>query len=146
MRMRDVISEARQFATEFLNPLNRQVDPLHFGTAHRALEQSVEYGKRIMTRYAYRNWSEEEIRDCLQRLTWSYPSHLFVIDYQEAQEMNLKVSLLEGEREDDAHAIVDTMEDCVGFLAVDFPPETETAPVEAAVEADPPEGGSDGAS
>jgi hypothetical protein len=121
MRLRDVLSEAREFSSQLLQPLYSQIDPHYFGEAHRALEMSMEYGQRVMSRYVYKDWSKEDIKSLLSRLTWDYPSHSFVIDYQEATELGLKAQLLVGDREESAHAIVNDMEDCVGFLARDIP-------------------------
>ncbi len=119
MRVRDILAEASKFAAALVEPLYAQVDPLHFGAAHRSLQNSIEYGKRVMSRYAYREWSEAQISDCLEKLTWNYPSHGFVIDIDEAQELGLYAKLMSGEREHDAHIIMDEMQDCIGFLGVE---------------------------
>ena len=116
MRLRDVLAEASQFATALVEPLYSQVDPLFFGEAHRALQNSIEYGKRVMSRYAYSEWSETRISECLEALTWNYPSHGFVIDIHEALDLGLRAKLMSGDREKDAHTILDGMENCVGFL------------------------------
>lgn len=116
MRVRDLLSEARQFATELTRPLYAQVDPLLFGAAHRALEMSMEYGQRVMKRYAYKDWKENKIDEIVERLTWTYPSHSFVIDYEEATQLGLKVFLLTGENENNAHILVSKMYECIGFL------------------------------
>ena len=119
MRVRHVLVEARKFAADLVAPLYGQIDPLHFGSAHRALRVSMEYGQRLMSRYAYADWSEKRINTLLEKLTWKYPAHDFVIDYAEARELGLLVVEMEGEREADAHAIVDGLDNCVGFLAQD---------------------------
>ena len=80
MRVRDVLAEASKFATELVRPLYSQVDPLSFGEAHRSLQNSIEYGQRVMRRYSYSNWSDKQTSQCLEKLTWNYPSHGFVID------------------------------------------------------------------
>ena len=115
MRVRDVLTEATKFATALVEPLYSQVHPLSFGEAHRALQNSVEYGKRVMSRYAYRDWPEQQINACLEELTWNYPSHGFVIDFEEAISLGLHAKLMAGEREGDAHTIIDEMRDCIGF-------------------------------
>ena len=120
MRVRDVLAEASKFATALVGPLYSQVDPLSFGEAHRALQNSIEYGKRVMGRYAYREWPEKRASACLERLTWNYPSHGFVIDIDEAQELGLHAKLMSGDRETDAHVIMEEMEDCIGFLAAEL--------------------------
>ena len=120
MRVRDVLAEASKFATALVGPLYSQVDPLFFGEAHRALQISIEYGKRVMSRYAYSAWSESQIGDCLEKLTWSYPSHGFVIDIDEALSLGLYAKLMSGDRESDAHTILDNMKTCIGFLGIEL--------------------------
>ena len=120
MRVRDVLAEASKFATALVEPLYSQVDPLSFGEAHRALQNSIEYGKRVMGRYAYREWPEKRTSDCLEMLTWNYPSHGFVIDIDEAQGLGLHAKLMSGDRETDAHVIMEEMEDCIGFLGAEL--------------------------
>jgi hypothetical protein len=116
MRLRDVLAEASQFATQLMEPLYSQVDPFTFGTAHRALQMSMEYGRRLMPLYAYGEWSKNQIEDFLTKLTWDYPSHSFVIDYDEAKDLGLKVFRLDGEKERDVRVMVE-LDECVGFAA-----------------------------
>jgi len=128
-KIRDVMDLAVQYATHMMTPLYSQVDPLYFGEAHRALELSIAYGKRVMSRYGYRTWTARQIEDLLQSLTWGYPSHSFVIDYFEAQKLRLNVYLMKDQLEDDAHTIFEGINECIGFLAV-----PEKKPVEVSGE------------
>ena len=116
MRLREVLSEASNFATQLIAPLYDQVDPFTFGTAHRALQMTMDYGRRLMPKYAYGDWSKKQIEDLLTKLTWDYPSHSFVIDYDEAKDLGLKVFVLEGDREREVWTMVEPAE-CVGFAA-----------------------------
>lgn len=129
MRLTNIVGEARQFVAAMMEPLYSQVDPLYFGASHRALEVAKEYGMRVMSRYSYKDWTEEQIKKLLGELTWGYPSHAYVIDYEEAKRLNLKVFLLEGNRDDDVHTILNSMKECIGFLDVEVtPPETVKKP------------------
>ncbi len=119
MRVRDLLQEARPFVTDLMAPLYGQVDPLYFGSAHRALDMAVEYGSRLMRRYAYSDWTDESIQRLLDALTWTYPSHSFVIDYEEAERLGLRVKLLEGQRDQDARTIATGLEAGVGIMNSD---------------------------
>lgn len=130
MRLPDVLSEAWKFGAELVKPLYMQVDPLLLGSAYRALSISVQYGKRLMSRYAYSTWSEKEISELLEKLTWQYPSHSFVIDYKEAIELGLIVFPLEKECEEEAQIIINTMKDCVGFPRTEEVRQAEVPQVE----------------
>lgn len=119
MRLHEIIKEATAFVTQLVKPLYSQVDPLYFGASHRALDVAVEYGKRVMPQYAYKNWSKNRIDDLLEKLTWSYPSHSFVIDYPEAKRLGLNVHLLEGQRNEDAQLIESILESAVGLMNIE---------------------------
>lgn len=56
-----------EYTTQLMAPLYSNVDTLHFGGSHRAVEMSIEYGKRVMSRYAYRDWPQKRIRRCSQK-------------------------------------------------------------------------------
>lgn len=120
MGVKNILAEARQYVTQLMAPMYSQVDPLYFGASHRALETAIEYGRRVMARYAYKDWPSDKINTLLDELAWQYPSHSFVIDYHEAQRLGLNVYLLSGEREDSAHTIVNSVEECIGFLDVEL--------------------------
>jgi len=104
------------FTTQLMAPMYSSVDPLHFGGAHRSVEMGTEYGRRVMSRYAYRNWALKDINSLLRKLTWNYPSHGFVIDIVEAQELGLNVKLLDGPLSALAHTIVDGITAGCGFI------------------------------
>lgn len=63
-----------------MNPIFGQIDPMRLAEVERMLEISVQYGRRL----AVTNLRGEE---ALARLVDSYPSHGFVIDFEEAKEI-----------------------------------------------------------
>lgn len=128
LKMRDVVELAIEFGTRIMEPLYAQIDPLYFGEAHRSLEISTAYGTRIMSRYAYKGWSAEKVQKVLRKLTWEYPSHPFVIDYDEAKQLGLAVHLLAGQLDDDSHTILDGVTECVGFLDTEVIPDLVPKP------------------
>ena len=116
MRLRDVIKEATPFVTQLLASLYGQVDPLHFGGSYRSLQVAVEYGQRLMARYAYRDWDGGRIEQLVNALTWAYPGHSFVLDQGEVERLGLYVHSLEGEREVEADEIIGHVRVWVGFV------------------------------
>jgi hypothetical protein len=104
------------FTTQLMAPMYSHVDPLHFGGSHRSVELGTEYGRRVMSRYAYRTWPVKDINSLLRKLTWDYSSHGFVIDIDEARELGLSVKLLDGELSNLAHTIVDGVTAGCGFI------------------------------
>ncbi len=107
---------AIEYTTQLMAPMYSNVDSLHFGGSHRSVELSIEYGKRVMSRYSYADWSQKRIADVLKKLTWDYPSHSFVIDVEEAEDLGLRVSTLDGELNDLAHTIVGGLTAAAGFI------------------------------
>ena len=72
---------ATQMTTGLFAPLFGQVDPMHIGEASRALSIASDYGQRLLEGGG--NITAED----LEQLTSGYPSHGFVIDRKEAEEL-----------------------------------------------------------
>lgn len=72
---------AGQIAAGLLAPLYSQIEPLRIGELQRAVQITLEYGKRL-------NAHSNNLRpNALDRLVFSYPAHGFVIDRKEAKEL-----------------------------------------------------------
>ena len=82
-----------------VSPLYQQVDPHELGELGRYQASSQAYATRVMKRWSYSDFEEERIEEIAQRLVWEYPTHGFVIDLYEAQEMGLRVGKLDPETE-----------------------------------------------
>ena len=67
------------------HPVYAQLDPFKLGEYHRNMKIAAEYGKRLM---ATGNLKSE---DSLIKLTHGYPSHGFVIDKKEAEDLYNKI-------------------------------------------------------
>ncbi|MBW8010963.1 MAG: hypothetical protein FVQ83_06940 [Chloroflexi bacterium] len=115
MRIKNMIPEATDFVTKQMSALYGQVDPFHFGGSYRSLAVAVEYGKRLMGRYGYSDWKLDQINAVINKLTWEYPSHSFVIDMYEAKTLGLHIQLLDGNREKEAHSILKDIMNWIGF-------------------------------
>jgi len=70
---------AMKMSVGLLEPLYRQIDPLHVGEIERSMKIATAYGKRLMV--GSRNFTAKT----LDTLSKSYPSHGFVIDKSEAK-------------------------------------------------------------
>ncbi|RIK38018.1 MAG: hypothetical protein DCC55_22530, partial [Chloroflexi bacterium] len=73
---RTASSIASSIAVGLLSPITDQIDPLRLGENERAMKVAVEYGRRL----------NPDLRK-VNRLTVEYPSHIFVIDFEEAEEI-----------------------------------------------------------
>jgi hypothetical protein len=63
-------------ATQLLQPIAAQIEPMRLGEMQRAINVAIQYGTRLGT-------SEEVVN----RLTMDYPAHGFVIDLEEAEKL-----------------------------------------------------------
>jgi hypothetical protein len=79
-------SIASSMAVQLLSPISQQVDPLHLGEMHRVMRIGFEYGERLSTRLGTRGLTQER-KDAIIKLTSDYPSHGFVLDYDEAKNL-----------------------------------------------------------
>lgn len=66
---------ASKLAVGLVAPISAQIDPIKLGEVQRAMKIAREYGKRL-----------SEKNELIVKLIVGYPSHGFVIDYQEAKE------------------------------------------------------------
>jgi hypothetical protein len=72
---------AMKMSTGLLEPLYRQIDPIHVGEMARSMKIATAYGERLMLRS--NNYTEET----LETLSQTYPSHGFVIDKPEVDHL-----------------------------------------------------------
>lgn len=66
---------ASEMSTSLLKPIAQQIDPLRLGEDERAMQIAQEYGERL----------NPENKDLVLDLITEYPSHSFVIDFEEAK-------------------------------------------------------------
>ena len=111
-----------------VSPLYGQVNPRELGESGQYLAISEEYAMRVMRRWAYSELTEKERRGVAQRLVWEYPTHGFVIDLREAQELGIRAEKLDDETDATCIGILDTLG--VG-IDIGFPSETSEASARA---------------
>lgn len=91
MDLDDCIKHAIEFVRVTTGPLFTQLNPEKLGEYNRALSVGTEYGQRLLRRFT--NWDESKRDEVLERLVHGYPSHDYIIDYQELQEIGFQVKL-----------------------------------------------------
>jgi hypothetical protein len=67
---------AAQLALGLLAPITSQIDPLRLGEIQRSIDIAFQYGQRLNPNH-----------NIAARLIGEYPSHSFIIDYEEAKEI-----------------------------------------------------------
>ncbi|MBA7698044.1 hypothetical protein ES703_106718 [subsurface metagenome] len=111
------IQQALPFVSCIATPLYQQVEPSELGEARRHLAVAEEYGGRIMSRYGYSSVSKQKIGDIVNKLVWEYPSHSFVIDVVEAQQIGLKAEMLDDTRDKLCNELLSKTRGCIGFIS-----------------------------
>lgn len=110
------LKEARYFVSDIINPLYSQVNPMELGESRRKLAIAEEYSKIIMKRHSYGNLSDTQINEIARQLVWDYPSHDFVIDFDEAKLIGLKVEILDDQCTKFCKDIIGISGGCFGFV------------------------------
>lgn len=90
------IDEALKHSIDFVGrisaPLFSQLKPDKIGENSRALAVAKEYGERLLRRYS--KWDKMEEREkILDLLVTGYPSHDYIIDYKELNDIGFNVTL-----------------------------------------------------
>ncbi|MEB3217367.1 MAG: hypothetical protein VKN72_14205 [Nostocales cyanobacterium 94392] len=68
---------ASSMAVNLLSPIPSQIDPLRLGEMNRLMNIALAYGQRL----------KPEGIEVIKNLIYNYPSHSFVIDYEEAKKL-----------------------------------------------------------
>ncbi len=87
-----------EFVKVTAGPLIGQLNPEKLGAYSRALSIGEEYGKRLLRRFS--KWDEEKRDNVITTLVYGYPSHDYIIDYHELQEIGFQVELFKEEEQD----------------------------------------------
>lgn len=117
MDIPQAIQQSLPFVSCIATPLYQQVEPKELGEARRHLAVAEEYGERIMGRYGYSSVSKQNVRDIVKKLVWEYPSHSFVIDVVEAQQIGLKAEMLDDTRNKLCNELLSKTKGCLGFIS-----------------------------
>lgn len=90
----ECIRHAINFIVGTTGPLFSRLDPEKLGEYSRALAVGSEYGNRLLRRFT--DWDDRKRTSVVDKLVHGYPSHDYVIDYHELEELGFKVQLFEG--------------------------------------------------
>ena len=96
--LNECIRHAINFVVGTTGPLFSGLDPEKLGEHSRALAVGSEYGKRLLRRYT--DWDDRKRTFVVDRLVHGYPSHEYVIDYHELEELGFNVQLFDGVERD----------------------------------------------
>src|SRR5271157_4537931 len=111
LSVKQALHEAIPGVVGIMNPLYGHIDPSKLGSYRRMLAEGEEYAKRLLN-----SVNNERVDDLVQQLVWEYPSHNFVIDYDEAESIGIPVKRL-GLAEEKAliKAILGLQEDDISY-------------------------------
>ena len=103
------IRHAINFVVGTTGPLFSRLDPEKLGEYSRALAVGSEYGNRLLRRFT--DWDDRRRSFVVDKLVHGYPSHDYVIDYHELEELGFKVQLFEGGERDAIQTALDAAVD-----------------------------------
>jgi len=87
----DSLRHAVAFVNVTTGPLVARLDPEKIGQYSRELSVAAEYATRLLRRCS--KWPRQTINKVVDQLVYGYPSHEYVIDYLEVQELGFDVEL-----------------------------------------------------
>ncbi len=85
-----VLPMALEFVSGLLKPLYEKIDTVHYTMMSRLVKEAEEYAKRLLRS---RGMDPEDAAKVAGRLVEDYPSHAFVIDFEEAVSLRLQPEL-----------------------------------------------------
>ena len=94
----ECIRHAVKFVVGTTGHLFSRLNPEKLGEYSRALAVGSEYGDRLLRRFS--NWDIEKRSRVVDKLVHGYPSHDYIIDYHELEELGFSVRLFEDEERD----------------------------------------------
>ncbi len=90
MRPFEACSKAAELTSSLYGPLFAQVDPARIAECARGLELGMEYALRLLRRYRP-ELEGKQGKKIVHTLVHAYPSHGFIIDFEELAELGLPV-------------------------------------------------------
>ena len=95
MDLEECFKHGMEFVKVTTGPLITQLNPEKLGAYSRALSIGEEYGKRLLRRFS--PWDEDKRNKVIMTLVHGYPSHDYIIDYHELQDLGFQVELFKEE-------------------------------------------------
>lgn len=100
MKISEAIHLASEFSGHTSGTLYTKLNPHKIGEYARALEIGEQYGIMLLTRY--RKWNKEKAELIVKTLVKQYPSHGFIIDFEELTSLGLPATKIDDK-------LIDTM-------------------------------------
>jgi len=116
MDLPHAISSATPLVNSLVNPLFAQLDLIELGQARRELAVGEDYSRRAMERYSYKALGRDKIEEIVRQLVWEYPSHGFVIDREEIENLGLNVERLDDKCTQLLESIISAVHSCSGVI------------------------------
>ena len=98
MDLDECLKHSINFVQSTTGPLFTQLNPEKLGEYSRELSVGTEYGSRLLRRFT--SWDDDKRSTIVEKLVHGYPSHDYIIDYHELQEIGFDAKLFsDSERE-----------------------------------------------
>jgi len=107
MDLDECIKHAIQFVGVTTGPLFDKLDPEKLCAYSRALAIGHDYAERLTRRY--KSWDEEKRWRILEKLVHGYPSHEYIIDFKELQEIGVESQLFDGKERQACRKLIDVI-------------------------------------
>ena len=92
MRPFEACSKAAELTSALYGPIYGQIDPARLAESARGLEIGAEYAERLLKRYRAAFWAQQGSK-ILDRLIHGYPTHGFIIDQEEVQDLGIPMKI-----------------------------------------------------
>lgn len=86
-KIETILPHTLEYAANVIRPLIENIDAVHYTQMARVLQVAEEYAIRLLSS----KHAEKDTRNIAGRLVKQYPEHEFVIDFDEAKKIGLKV-------------------------------------------------------
>lgn len=86
-KIETILPHTLEYAANVIRPLIENIDAVHYTQMARVLQVAEEYAIRLLSS----KHAEKETKNIAGRLVKQYPEHEFVIDFDEAKKIGLKV-------------------------------------------------------
>ena len=105
MRLGECLKHSTKFVQCTTRPLFSQLDPEKLGEYSRALAIAKGYGERLLRKS--QQWNDSQRLAVIEQLVHRYPSHDYIIDYEELIGMGFDVSMFDASERSAVQELID---------------------------------------